>query len=113
MTDQGALYICWTTVSTQSEAEQLAGQVLERRLAACVQIDAPIQSLYLWKDEMQNDKEYRVWLKTHSDTLDRLTQFIHEIHPYDTPQWLCVAAEKVGEKYLKWATEVSNLRGFP
>lgn len=107
-----ALAICWTTTSTLEQAQQLAHAAIEARLAACVQIDAPIESVYPWEGKVERDSERRLWLKTPAPLEPQLKDLIFQRHPYDTPQWVAVTADKVDEKYLKWAQESSNLRGF-
>lgn len=107
-----AVYVCWTTVSNQKEAELLAEQIIESKLAACVQIESPIISMYRWQGKVEKDPEIRICINALESTIEKLETFVHERHPYDTPKWVCVKAEKVSEKYLKWANEVCNLRGF-
>ena len=104
--------ICWTTVATREDAERLAKLAVERKLAACAQIDAPITSVYQWQGRIEQEQEFRLWLKTPSPLVDQLESLVLENHPYDTPQWVGIKAGKVSEMYLKWAYEVSNLRGF-
>lgn len=106
------LFVCWTTVAKRADAERLAKLAVETGYAACVQIDGPITSVYRWQDKVEIEEELRLWLKAPEQRLAELEQLIHECHPYDTPQWVCVEAQKVSEKYLKWVGEASNLRGF-
>lgn len=106
------LLVCWTTVAERSDADRLAREIIQRRLAACVQIDGPITSVYEWKGQVETGQEHRLWIKAPARCLEPLERFVSENHPYETPQWVCVAAEKVSEKYLKWADDVANLRGF-
>ncbi|EDY83310.1 divalent cation tolerance protein, CutA1 family [Verrucomicrobiia bacterium DG1235] len=112
MPESDDLYICWTTVSDQEEAELLADQIIQSKLAACVQIDSPIISVYRWQGKIEKDPEVRICINALESSIGRLESFVHEHHPYDTPKWVCAKAEKVSEKYLKWANEVCNLRGF-
>lgn len=112
MSQQDKLFLCLTTVSNQEEAETLASALIENRLAACVQIDSPVTSLYRWQNKVEQETEIRLHIFAHKRTLDQLAKFVGEHHPYDTPKWICFEAEKVSEKYLKWTNEVCNLRGF-
>lgn len=106
------LFVCYTTVSRIPEAESLAEDIVKSRLAACVQIDSPITSVYRWKDKVEKEEEIRIVLFALESALPKLETFVADRHPYDTPKWVCCRAEKVSEKYLKWANEVCNLRGF-
>ncbi|MBK1877171.1 divalent-cation tolerance protein CutA [Pelagicoccus mobilis] len=112
MSQKEKIYLCLTTVSNKREAQALASQIVEKRLAACVQLDSPVTSFYRWKGKVEQDEEIRMQIFAPAQTLDELTKFVTENHPYDTPKWICIEAEKVSEKYLKWANEVCNLRGF-
>lgn len=107
------LTICITTVSTKEEARRLAHAAIETRKAGCSQIEGPIESLYNWEDSLQTESEYRVLFKCLSSAEPELSTLIHSIHPYDTPQWVAIEADKVSEKYLKWIEETSNFHGFP
>lgn len=112
MTQPSPLFLCITTVSSRDEAERIASQSVESQLAACAQIDSPIASVYKWQDKVEQDQEIRLSLYAVEANLEKLETLVHRIHPYDTPKWVCIPVEKVSEKYLKWANEVSNLRGF-
>lgn len=112
MSHSNPLYLCLTTVGSQVEADQIAEKVIAQQLAACVQIESPITSVYRWQGKIERETEFRISLFVVAENLEKLERFVHQIHPYDTPKWICLAAEKVSEKYLKWANEVSNLRGF-
>ncbi len=95
--------IAWTTVATRADAERLAQGAIEARLAACVQIEGPMTSFYRWENKVERAEEFRLTLKFTPQQSAPLTAWIHEHHPYDTPEWLVVRASEVGEKYLSWA----------
>ncbi len=94
------------------EAESLAEDIVKSRLAACVQIDSPVTSVYRWRGKVEKEEEIRIMILALEAELPKLESFVEDRHPYDTPKWVCVKAEKVSEKYLKWANDVCNLRGF-
>jgi periplasmic divalent cation tolerance protein len=97
------MFIAWTTVATRADADRLAADVVMRNLAACVQIDGPIASLYRWQGKVEQAEEFRLCFKCLPSHLERLEKRVLETHPYDTPEWLVVRADRVGEKYLSWA----------
>jgi len=86
--------------------------LIDERLAACSQWEGPVNSVYNWEGKRCESKEYRLWIKALSTRLTAVRKRCLELHPYETPQWIEVEAAKVDEKYLKWAGEASNLRGF-
>ncbi|MBL6712085.1 MAG: divalent-cation tolerance protein CutA [Pirellulales bacterium] len=90
-----------TTFSTAEEAHLLVVDLLERRLIACGQIDANVQSCYRWQGAVARDTEWRCTLKTSRATTDACLQRILEVHPYDTPE-LIVASVSTSEAYAAW-----------
>ncbi|MEM9161317.1 MAG: divalent-cation tolerance protein CutA [Verrucomicrobiota bacterium] len=106
------LYLCWTTTETEAEAHSLAQLSIDQQLAACAQVDGPILSFYQWQGKAEKTTEHRIVFKVLEANLDPLERAVKKAHPYDTPQWIAVKAEKVAEKYLKWAKEASNFSAF-
>ena len=102
------MLVAWTTVATAAAADQLAAEVIQRHLAACVQIDGPIVSHFRWEGKVERSQEFRVCFKFLESQLSPLEAYVHTHHPYATPEWLVVQAEHVGEKYLSWAVAVST-----
>jgi periplasmic divalent cation tolerance protein len=97
------MYLIWTTTENRADAERIAADVVARQLAACVQIEGPIISHYRWQGQAERAEEYRMCFKCLPESLPALEKHILAVHPYDTPEWLAVAADRVGEKYLSWA----------
>jgi periplasmic divalent cation tolerance protein len=97
------MYIAWTTLATRPEAEKLAAEVVTRGLAVCAQVEGPIRSHFVWQGRLEQAEEFRLCLKCLPDKLPALETHVLEHHPYATPEWLAVRAERVGEKYLSWA----------
>jgi periplasmic divalent cation tolerance protein len=96
------MYVAWTTVARKPEAEELATALVHQGLAACVQIEGPILSFYRWKGQLERSEEYRLSLKCRVDQLPTLERYVLAHHPYETPEWIVVRADRVGEKYLSW-----------
>ena len=105
------MFIAWTTLSTRGEAEKLAAEVVTLGLAACAQVEGPIISHYRWEGRVERSEEFRLCLKCLPDKLAPLEQHVLSHHPYATPEWLAVRADRVGEKYLCWAG--ANLSNSP
>jgi periplasmic divalent cation tolerance protein len=97
------MLIAWTTLAARDKAEELARAVIEQRLAACVQIDGPIISRYLWQGHPERVEEFRLCFKFLPAQQVALEAWLLAHHPHDTPEWIVVRAESVGEKYLSWA----------
>jgi|SRR6187200_1131910 periplasmic divalent cation tolerance protein len=94
-----------TTTAEKKDAESLAQEVLESRLAACVQISGPIDSRYWWNGRIETAAEWLVTIKTRRDLFKRLEKLLLEKHPYDQPEILGTAVVEVSAGYLKWLNE--------
>lgn len=90
-----------TTVGEESEAGRLAGQVVEARLAACVQW-FPIRSVYRWKGEMEDEVEFLLLAKTTGELAPDLIDFIEQHHSYDVPEIVVTPILDGLAAYLEW-----------
>lgn len=96
-----------TTVGSRAEADQLGRAILARRLAACVQIEEGLTSLYRWQGKDCADPEVRLTIKTLPGCEAALQELFREEHPYEVPQFLA-AGMRASAAYLEWArAEVS------
>ncbi len=102
------MFIAWTTVALREDADRLAADVVGRNLAACVQIDGPVVSHYVWEGKATRAEEFRLTFKLLLFQLPALKNHVLSVHPYETPEWLVVKADHVGEKYLSWAQAKST-----
>ena len=91
-----------TTVPNLTEAETLAGKIVESKFAACVQILPPMKSVYFWEGEVQTDSEHLLLIKTLAEKFDELEKFIQANHSYDVPEIIALAAERISENYFDW-----------
>jgi periplasmic divalent cation tolerance protein len=97
------MLIAWTTVTSAADAERIAAEVVALNLAICVQVDGPISSHYRWHGRESREQEFRLMFKVLESHQKALEDHVLSLHPYDTPEWIVVRAEHVGEKYLSWA----------
>ncbi|MEO0508925.1 MAG: divalent-cation tolerance protein CutA [Verrucomicrobiota bacterium] len=96
--------IGWTTCDNPDVAERLAHELVERDLAACVQIEDGVRSVFKWKGEIQSDLECRLCVKFDAEKIDTVGSFIKAHHPYDNPEWVVTRADVVSERYQAWVT---------
>lgn len=94
-----------TTLGSESDASTLARQLVDSRLAACVQITGPIQSVYRWKGEICVEQEWRCSLKSISSLTQRLIDFIHQHHRYEVPEILVTSTVPTDTQYAAWVRE--------
>ncbi len=90
-----------TTIGDRAEAQSMARALVERKLAACVQI-SEIESFYTWNGEVQNEKEFRVLFKTTSERYQAVEDAIRELHSYELPAIHAFAFEHVYAPYAAW-----------
>ena len=102
MTEQPSILVCLTTVSDQDQARQLARQLIQRQLAACVQIDSPVESHYRWEGQDCCEVEHRLVIKTSLRLQSRLRGVLREIHPYQQPQIVTLQSVDVDPGYALW-----------
>jgi periplasmic divalent cation tolerance protein len=101
--------IVLTTVGQKEAADKLAQQLVERRLAACVNIVGPIRSVYRWRDQVHNDPEFLLLIKTTVKCARQLRSALKSLHPYELPECVEFAVCGGSEEYLAWiAAEVSS-----
>ncbi len=89
----------------EDQAEWLARTLVAERLAACVNVQTPMQSVYRWEGVVEHAAERQLVIKTTAGCLERLQARLIELHPYEVPE--CVVVPIVGgsEGYLAWLGE--------
>lgn len=95
-------HIVLTTCPDQENAERLANQLVETRLAACVNIVPGIRSVYRWKGEVVKDNELLLVIKSRTDRFDSLREMIITNHPYELPEVIAVSVSAAHLPYLAW-----------
>jgi periplasmic divalent cation tolerance protein len=94
-----------TTVGTEQEANDLAEELLGRRLAACVNIISSVSSVYRWKGRICKDSEYMLVIKSLETEVEAISATIRELHSYELPEVLAVPIQHGGERFLDWIAE--------
>jgi periplasmic divalent cation tolerance protein len=97
-----------TTTAAQEDARRIADALVEQRLAGCVQIVGPIESLYRWEGKIESATEWQCWIKTRRSHYEAVEQAIHKLHPYQVPEILALPLIAGSEKYLKWLEEATE-----
>jgi len=99
------MLVVLTTTSNEAESEALARNIVEQKLAACVQILPKMTSVYFWEGKVQTEPEHLLLIKTLDEKFDELSEFIKSHHSYDVPEIVAIDAEKVSSDYLKWMSD--------
>ena len=92
-----------------SVGETLARKMVEARLAACVNISAPIQSVYRWKGVIEREQEVTLFIKTAEEKLDALREWLAKEHPYELPEVLALAVDPrySSAAYIQWVRDAT------
>lgn len=97
-----------TTVASQDDARRLVAHLLEARLAACVQIDGPIESHYRWEGNLQTANEWSVQIKSTENRIADILASLAEVHPYDEPEILYHFFDGGSASYQAWVRSETN-----
>lgn len=92
------------TCDSDASAQDLAGKLLENKLAACVQIH-PVTSIYTWENKVHKEPEFRMVIKTRTRLYPELEKFIFKHHSYEVPQIIQVPIDRGLESYLGWISD--------
>lgn len=105
MTNEDPLILVHTTCRDQKEAEALARDMVEARLAACASVGQPVVSVYPWQGGIERDIETPLTLKTTRRSFESLRSRLAQRHSYDVPEILAVDVVGGNSEYLQWARD--------
>ena len=91
-----------TTVENKEDAQRIATALLEKRLAACVQIVGPMSSHYWWQGKIEEATEYQCLIKSRGELFPVVEKAIKAVHPYQVPELLAMPVLAGGAAYLAW-----------
>ena len=91
-----------TTVADRAAAESLAQALLARRLAACVNVGAPVESLYHWRGRIETGQELPLTIKTRASLYAQVEATIRELHTYELPEIVAVPISDGYAPYIAW-----------
>lgn len=102
MTDKVVVLV---TCASAREAAKIGKSLVEKRLAACVNISSPVRSFYRWEGKVKDDKEYMLFIKTGRELFGKLRGEVERLHSYHVPEVVCLAIVDGAPNYLNWITE--------
>ncbi|HXJ86964.1 MAG TPA: divalent-cation tolerance protein CutA [Candidatus Binatia bacterium] len=97
--------IVLSTTGSEEEARKIARHLVERQLAACVNILPQIQSVYRWQGKVESSREWLLLIKTTAEKFDDVRDAVRELHSYDLPECIAIAIEDGSADYLEWIGE--------
>ena len=99
MTDK---IVVFSTCDSEEQAGRIARELVEQKLAACVNILPGARSIYRWKGQVEDSSEWLLIIKSRRDLMDKLRAAIGKIHTYEVPELLAVPVVDGSETYLEW-----------
>ena len=94
-----------TTAGSEEEAGRIASALVERRLAACVQVVGPVTSRYRWQGAVEEEREWQCLAKTTRAAYPRIEAAIRELHSYEEPEIVAAPIVAGSAGYLAWIEE--------
>jgi periplasmic divalent cation tolerance protein len=94
-----------TTMPDNGRTDELARALVDERLAACVNVHAPMMSTYRWQNAIERDSERQLFIKTTRDRVATIEARLRQLHPYELPEFLVLPVESGSEAYLRWVHE--------
>ena len=96
-----------STCGSKSEAKTIAGELVKRKFAACVNI-LPISSVFRWKNKIHNEAEWLLLIKTRSEIFPKLKKRILALHSYEVPEIVALRIVGGSSSYLAWIDEETS-----
>lgn len=100
--------IVLTTLPGDADGISFARTLVGERLAACVNLLAPMDSVYRWEGHVEQDTERQVIVKTSRERVVALWDRIRELHPYEVPEFVVLSITDGSDAYLRWLGESTN-----
>jgi periplasmic divalent cation tolerance protein len=97
-----AAIVVLTNLPDRESAKALARALVERRLAACVNVGAAVESIYHWQGQIETEIEVPIAIKTRQVLYSKVEAAIREIHPYELPEVVAVPITDASAAYLDW-----------
>ncbi|QIT36199.1 divalent-cation tolerance protein CutA [Wolbachia endosymbiont of Brugia pahangi] len=104
-----SLVLVYTTFSNVKEAKAVSEELLNKKLIICVNIFPKVNSLYLWKGEINSSCEVIAIMKTRSDQVDKIVEKVEAMHSYDQPAIVIIPIEKVNKSFANWVNSVIDV----
>jgi periplasmic divalent cation tolerance protein len=94
-------------VGSEDEAASIARALVEERLAACVNIVAAARSIYRWRDQIEDERECLLLIKTRASLYAKVERRVREMHSYEVPEVVALPFAAVSRPYLEWLLDAT------
>jgi len=94
--------IVLSTAGSEEEARKIARYLVERQLAACVNLVPRMESVYRWQGRIESSQEWLMLIKTSADQFPAVRDTLRELHSYELPECIAISIEDGSWEYLDW-----------
>lgn len=108
-----SIIVCLVSCPSKEVANALAKDLVDLRLAACVNVLPEIQSTYRWEGDLCVESEALMIIKSTTERQDELKRTVLEKHPYENPEFVVLDTQEVAEKYAHWVEESVGHKRLP
>src|SRR3954467_13330087 len=102
-----------TTAGSEEEARRIAHALVERQLAACVNIVPRVVSIYRWEGKIESAQEWLLIIKTTAANFPAVRDAVKELHSYDLPECICLTIDAGSDEYLQWISSSTGAARSP
>ena len=102
--------IIFCTCPDQKSAEDIAGRLINQKIAACVNIVPGITSVYEWQGKVETSQEHLLLIKSHIDKYEAIESIVTSHHPYELPEIIAVPIERGLPEYLQWINTCLSIK---
>ena len=100
--------LVFMTASSKGEAKKIVRSLLEEKLIACANMIDSVSSVFWWQENIKEEKEVLVIMKSHQELFNKVSTRIREVHSYNTPEILALSIVDGSSQYLEWMNKVLN-----
>ncbi len=105
---QPKFIVVLVTCGSEEEALRIAHSLVEKRLAACVNLVSPVRSIYRWEGKILDEKEWILIIKTQRNWFKKLEKEVRSLHSYAVPEIIGLPVVEGSSSYLKWLEEMTQ-----
>ena len=108
MTGDSGKVVVFVTTSTEEEAQKIAGLLLEKRKAACVNVVPRVNSRFWWQGKLDSAQESLLIIKTRAALVPQITDMVKKAHSYTVPEVVALPIVGGNEDYLDWVDQETS-----
>ncbi len=97
--------LIYSTYPSAAEAERIGGELVDRGLAACVNIFPGMTSIYIWEGKRERGSEAAMLIKTRAELADQVVAEVRKLHPYSNPALLVLPVDGGSDAFINWIAE--------